>query len=208
MFTRITLLLLVTARRFAWKGLLPIAAVLPLTLAAAAFAGDDSDDTKPAASGSNGNPITLHSEHITQAQLTPSLDNKAPTERLGQQIFMNERGLIRIYLFTEMEGLNTRRVFFDWYLEDERQARVTVRPHLDQMRASTSKFIDRNMLGNWEVRVVLADDTLLTSAHFEVLAHEETPGEQDEDEDKEVAEAVTQVLEVTPVSEDILSQQE
>lgn len=41
------------------------------------------------------------------------------------------------------------------------------------MRASVSKFIDQNMLGQWEVKVVLSDDTLLSRVRFEVLPFED-----------------------------------
>ena len=114
-------------------------------------------------------PIQVHSEHIVRAQLTPALEDKGPTERLGSTIQMNERGLIRVYLFTELKGLSNRRVYYDWYHEDERQARVTVRPSLEQMRASSSKFIDRHTTGRWQVIVRLSDDTVLASAAFDVV---------------------------------------
>lgn len=116
-------------------------------------------------------PIQVHSEHILRAQLTPALEDKGPTERLGSTIQMNERGLIRVYLFTELEGLSNRRVYYDWYHEDERQARVTVRPSLEQMRASSSKFIDRHTTGRWQVIVRLSDDTVLASASFDVVPY-------------------------------------
>lgn len=165
------------------SGLLTLVLLL-FTVGHANSAVNNDDDVAPAATlpVNDNDPITLHSDHILQAQLTAALDDKSPTDRLGSHIFMNERGLIRIYLFTEMEGLNNQRVFFDWYLNDERQARVTVRPHLEQMRASTSKFIDRNMLGDWQVKVVMSDDTLLTSARFEVLSYDDDRPENYTDE--------------------------
>lgn len=118
-------------------------------------------------------PVTLYSDHVLRAQLTSRLEDKAPTERLGSRIRMNEKGLLRVYLFTELKGLKNQSVYYDWYLDSERRARVTVRPHLEQMRASVSKFIDQNMLGQWEVKVVLSDDTLLSRVRFEVLPFED-----------------------------------
>lgn len=146
-----------------------------LSQAALAEGPEDSTATSPEPVSTEGrdDPVTLHSDHILSAQLTPRLEDKAPTERLGSRIRMNEKGLLRIYLFTELKGLKNRRVYYDWYLDSERRARVTVRPHLEQMRASVSKFIDQNMLGQWEVKVVLSDDTLLSRVRFEVLPFED-----------------------------------
>ncbi|WP_373284933.1 DUF2914 domain-containing protein [Marinobacter halophilus] len=74
---------------------------------------------------------------------------------------MDSDGLIRIYLFTEIQGMKGQLHFHDWYLENERVARVEIRPSVDPMRASSAKYIDRHMLGDWRVEVVTEEGELL-----------------------------------------------
>lgn len=123
----------------------------------------------PAIVGQTFAQVEIQSEHLTRAQLTPDLDaEREPVGYAPEIIPMNSDGLIRVYFFTEMDGLKGATVHHDWYLEDERSARVTVHPHLDTMKASSSKFIDRHMRGKWRVEVHTDAGESLALSEFEV----------------------------------------
>lgn len=128
----------------------------------------------PAAGESGTSPedaksIKLLSDHLVRAQLSTGLEEKEPIDEIPSVLMMNSDGLIRIYLFTEIQGMEDQLHFHDWYLEDERVARVEIRPSVDPMRASSAKYIDRYMLGDWRVEVVTEEGELLAKGAFSVL---------------------------------------
>ncbi|MFL1467624.1 DUF2914 domain-containing protein [Marinobacter sp. HN1S83] len=113
--------------------------------------------------------IKLLSDHLIRAQLSTGLEEKEPIDEIPNVLRMDSDGLIRIYLFTEIQGMEGQLHFHDWYLEDERIARVGIRPSVDPMRASSAKYIDRHMLGDWRVEVVTEKGELLAKGAFSVL---------------------------------------
>lgn len=128
----------------------------------------------PAAGESEPSPedaasIKLLSDHLIRAQLSTGLEEKEPIDEIPNVLMMNSDRLIRIYLFTEIQGMKDQLHFHDWYLEDERVARVKIRPWIDPMRASSSKYIDRHMLGDWRVEVVTEEGELLAKGAFSVV---------------------------------------
>lgn len=113
--------------------------------------------------------MDIRSDHVIRAQLTTGLEKKEPIDDIPKALTMNSDGLIRIYLFTEIQGMEDQRFFHDWYLDDERVARVTIKPFLDPMRASSAKYIDRHMVGDWRVDVITEDGDILATGAFSVL---------------------------------------
>lgn len=112
--------------------------------------------------------VRILSEHLSRVQLTSGLLDKEPVDQAPALMPMNTDGLIKVYLFTRIEGLKGQTVFHDWYLGDERMARVSIDTLTDQMRASSSKYIDQHMLGKWTVMVRTAEGELLARGEFEV----------------------------------------
>lgn len=140
----------------------PESSIDPGSLPAPA-AGESEPSRQDAAS------IELLSDHIIRAQLSTGLEEKEPIDEIPNVLTMNSDGLIRIYLFTEVQGMEGQLHFHDWYLEDERVARVEIRPSVDPMRASSAKYIDRHMVGDWRVEVVTEEGELLAKGEFSVL---------------------------------------
>ncbi|WP_404364527.1 DUF2914 domain-containing protein [Marinobacter sp.] len=140
----------------------PVSSVEPSSLPAPA-AGE------PEPSPEDATSIKLLSDHLIRAQLSTGLEEKEPIDEIPNVLRMDSEGLLRIYLFTEIQGMEGQLHFHDWYLEDERVARVEIRPSVDPMRASSAKYIDRHMLGDWRVEVVTEEGELLAKGAFSVL---------------------------------------
>lgn len=134
----------------------------PASLPAPA-AGESEPSREEAAS------IKLLSGHVIRAQLSTGLEEKEPIDEIPNVVTVDSEGLIRIYLFTEIQGMEGQLHFHDWYLEDERVARVEISPSVDPMRASSAKYIDRHMVGDWRVEVVTEEGELLAKGAFSVL---------------------------------------
>ncbi|WP_203141029.1 DUF2914 domain-containing protein [Marinobacter mangrovi] len=151
----------------------------PSVIADPAQAPAPSDDTgpdpfkieepAPAAPTDDGNSqVTIKSDHLLRAQLTPAVDGHEPTTVLPSLVHMGDNDLIKVYYFNELKGLKGHTVYHDWYLGDQRVARVSIDSYLDQMRASSSKNINRSMLGDWRVKTVTDEGDVLATGRFRV----------------------------------------
>lgn len=132
-------------------------------------AATERKETASSAEGSAASPaVTIVSGNIKRAQLTSGLQNGEPVDSIGPTIPMNERGLVKVYLFMETSGLKGRTLFHDWYWKGKRMAHARVPIKRKDQTVASSKFIDRIMMGSWEVRVVDEKDNLMAKTGFEV----------------------------------------
>lgn len=112
--------------------------------------------------------LDIASSHLQRIQLTWELRNREPTTALPAVINLGSREVVRVYFFNELQGLKGQTVYHDWYLNGERVARVDIDAFLDRMRASSGKYINREMLGDWRVEAVTDSGTVLGSGSFSV----------------------------------------
>ncbi|WP_045226249.1 DUF2914 domain-containing protein [Methyloterricola oryzae] len=127
-------------------------------------------EEKPLTQGKTGAPsrVSIQSRNVRRAQLTSNVIKDEPVDQLPKSIPMNEQGLVKVYLYTELGGLKGRVLFHDWYWKDKLIARVRVPVKEDKQVSATSKFIDRIMTGPWKVKVVDSQKKLYAQAAFEV----------------------------------------
>ncbi len=112
--------------------------------------------------------VAVLSNNIKRAQLASNIIGGEPVDSLGPTIAMNERGLLKVFLFIEASGLNGRLLFHDWYWKGKRMAHTRIPIRRDSQTAASSKFIDRIMTGPWEVHLVDARGNILAKAAFDV----------------------------------------
>lgn len=112
--------------------------------------------------------VQILSDHLIRAQLSNNMRHGEPTDHAAAVIPMSEEGLIKVYFFAEFERLKGQTIYYDWFLEDKRMARVRARPQLDTASAHSSKYVDRHMLGQWHVEVRTETGDALGRADFEV----------------------------------------
>jgi hypothetical protein len=117
----------------------------------------------PAASGS-----LIRSPAIRRIQLTSEVHDGAPVDEIRGIIPMNAKGLVKVFLYMETEGLKGRVLFHDWYWKDKRIAHARVPLRHTPQNAATSKYIDRIMTGPWRVVVVDERNTVYAETRFEV----------------------------------------
>lgn len=124
--------------------------------------------SRPPIVGATPSRVSILSDKLERARLTRDVVDREPVGTAPALIPMNARGLIRVYLFTEMAGLKGATIHHDWYLEGQRMARVTIRPQSERIVASSSKFIDQHMRGDWRVEVITDQGEQLARTEFGV----------------------------------------
>jgi hypothetical protein len=113
-------------------------------------------------------PISILSRSVKRVLLTSNVIEGEPIDTLGAVIPMNDKGLIRVYLFMETSGLKGQTLFHDWYWKGKRMAHARIPIGRNAHEAASSKFIDRIMMGPWEVKIVDEKGKVLAKAAFEV----------------------------------------
>lgn len=119
---------------------------------------------------SDSTQLTLDPNYVGTLQLTSNLSNKNPTDLLGGEINMDGQQLIKLYAYSELTNLKGERVFHEWYKGSKRMARIPVGVYLDNMRASSSKYIDPTMAGDWHLKIVRHNGEQLGRMDFRVNA--------------------------------------
>ena len=112
--------------------------------------------------------VSILSGSIKRAQLTSGVKDDAPIDIIGQTIPMNDKGLIRVYLFMETAGLKGKVLHHDWYWKGKRIAHARIPIKRREEIAASSKFIDRIMMGPWEVKIVDESNRILATVDFQV----------------------------------------
>ena len=112
--------------------------------------------------------VTTSSEHLLRAALTTEMKGRQPANDAPAVLHVPEGQLLTVYFFTELNGLRKQTVHYDWFRNERRVARVKIRPRFDTTGNFSSKYIDRNMRGQWRVVAKTASGELLATAQFEV----------------------------------------
>ncbi len=144
------------------------AAPQPATPQPAAPPSALADASNPEADSPAGPEYTIATPDLLRLQLSWTVRDFEPLDRIESVVSLAGRDLLRVYLFTELAGSSGQTVYHDWYLGDTRVARVPVRVTRDPMRISTSKRINSSMLGGWRAEAVREDGSLLGRVVFRV----------------------------------------
>lgn len=116
--------------------------------------------------------VYVHSESILNAHLSTDMKNRIPQNDAPAELTVGSDQLLTVYFAVDIEGYRATPIFFSWYREDRRVARVRVRPKHDLTSTYSSKFIDRHMPGDWRVELTTESGETLAAAGFRVLAAE------------------------------------
>jgi len=106
---------------------------------------------------------------ISRALLTTGLNNKEPIDNISSTIKVNEQKATGIYYFTEINNMKGQALYHHWLRDDKLIYKRTIRILGNRWRAATSKLITYSRTGNWTVRLVNKQGTILNEIKFKVI---------------------------------------
>ena len=109
--------------------------------------------------------IISYSPAVKRFTLARAISNKEPIGTV-ESISMDANGVAIIYAFSEIGDMRDRILYYYWYHEGERVAKVPVHIGADRWRSNSSKYINIKMQGEWLVELHADDDQILASAKF------------------------------------------
>jgi hypothetical protein len=113
--------------------------------------------------------VDIRNDAITLAVLTRELRKDVPGRPIPYELSLPKEGIVKVMLFTEMQGLKGQTIFHEWYRNGVRQARVKIPVNIATQRSYSSKFINMLMLGEWQVKVVDDNAETYVLADFNVV---------------------------------------
>ncbi len=112
--------------------------------------------------------VKLYSQEVLNAQLTTEMDNRRPIGEAPAQLFVSPEQLLTVYFYIEIVNHRAEPVYFNWYRNNKRMAKVPIRPRHQHTKTFSSKYIDTYMVGDWRVELTNQTGELLAVSRFKV----------------------------------------
>jgi hypothetical protein len=113
--------------------------------------------------------IVIENDGITRALLTQEIKDQEPQGSIPFELALPDEGIVKVILFTEMHGLRGKKLYHEWYRSGVRQARVRIPVNVNKQRSHSSKYINTQMLGDWQVKVLDGKQNSYALAEFKVV---------------------------------------
>jgi len=114
--------------------------------------------------------VEILSNDIRRAIFTHTLKNKEPNSIIENTVSLDPAGLSRVYFFTEVRDRAGDTLTHTWYRNGKKIVKVRTPIGSDTWRCSSSKYLDKTMSGDWEVKITDKQGKLVASGAFEFTA--------------------------------------
>ncbi|MCW9055339.1 MAG: DUF2914 domain-containing protein [Gammaproteobacteria bacterium] len=111
---------------------------------------------------------------VVRSAFTTAIDNREPVDQVGQ--LTNDNTLINF--FTEIRGMEGHAITHRWEKEGEVKAEVTFNVGGNRWRVWSSKNLQLEWLGNWQVSVIDEGGNVLAQESFAYIPAAESSSEQ------------------------------
>lgn len=113
---------------------------------------------------------TMAEDGVVRASFTTAIDNREPTDQVGQLTNDNAQ----IYFFTEIRGMQGHTITHRWEKDAEVKAEVTFNVGGNRWRVWSSKNLQPEWVGNWQVSVVDEGGNVLSQESFAYIPASES----------------------------------
>lgn len=107
----------------------------------------------------------VSSPSVKRFLLAKSVANNKPIGDLNS-VRLNDNGVAAVYAFSDVVGMKNDFLFYEWFRNGKRVAKVRVGVWAKRWRSYSSKVLNERMRGSWRVELRNDEDRLLASADF------------------------------------------
>ena len=105
------------------------------------------------------------SPSVKRFLLAKSVANNKPVGDLND-VTLNDNGVAAVYAFSDVVGMKDDFLFYEWFRNGKRVAKVRVGVWAKRWRSYSSKVLNERMRGSWRIELRNDEDRLLASADF------------------------------------------
>lgn len=113
--------------------------------------------------------VIVTNKAVVKSILTMDLDENKPMNELPYEVILPEEGIMRVSLYVDIEGLKGKTLFYEWSRNGVVKAKVKSQVKESIQHSYSSKYINKQLVGDWQVRILDAKDIVYASAEFKVL---------------------------------------
>lgn len=95
---------------------------------------------------------------LKRAQFSTGISQREPQDTIHDQVTLTELPENRLYLFTEVRGKAGQVIHHRWIYKNRVMADIPIKIGSDRWRCYTSKRLNENLLGKWQIEIT--DDQL------------------------------------------------
>ncbi|OUS28617.1 hypothetical protein A9Q99_11420 [Gammaproteobacteria bacterium 45_16_T64] len=115
--------------------------------------------------------VEILSADINRAIFSHTVDSdKEPTQAISRTVTIDPSGLTKVHFFTEINNRAGDTFTHTWFRDGKKIVKVRIPIGSDTWRCSSSKYLDKNMAGNWEVKITDKKGDLVASGAFTFTA--------------------------------------
>lgn len=115
--------------------------------------------------------VEILSADINRAIFSHTVDSdKEPTQAINRTVTIDPSGLTKVHFFTEINNRAGDTFTHTWFRDGKKIVKVRIPIGSDTWRCSSSKYLDKNMAGNWEVKITDKKGDLVASGAFTFTA--------------------------------------
>ena len=104
------------------------------------------------------------SDNVTRFLITPSVINNEPVGNINDIIFDNN--IATVYAYSDVNDLKNSMLYYVWTLNAKEVAKVRVGVIGKRWRSHSSKFVQKNMRGQWKVELQNDKGEILAISQF------------------------------------------
>ena len=107
----------------------------------------------------------IFSDHIKRFVIASSVQNNEPVGTISD-INFDASNIATVYAYSDVRSLEGKTIYYQWALDGKNIAKVRVDIGSSRWRSYSSKFIQNNKHGEWEVELQSEDGKKLASIQF------------------------------------------
>ncbi len=117
-----------------------------------------------------GQVVAPPDPRIVQALLSKAVYNRRPVGTIDSSVYAQPDRAVGVYYFTELKGMTGQRISHEWWREGKLIFKKSVTIRRDPSIFYTSKLVNTNMLGTWQVYLKDSEGRAMDQRRFELLA--------------------------------------
>lgn len=111
--------------------------------------------------------VQILSSDINRATFSHRIDrNKEPEQEINRIVTLDPSGLSKVHFFTDIKNRAGDTFTHTWFRDGKQVVKVRIPIGSDTWRCSSSKYLDKNMAGQWEVKITDKKGELVASGAF------------------------------------------
>lgn len=113
--------------------------------------------------------LSIHDQHVASGYLrSVGSTFDTPQNGAGKRVALPKQGILKMELHASLTAVQGQTLYHQWLRNGKPQAKITITATTPTHQSFSSKYINQQMRGEWQARVLDASGKVLAQADFTV----------------------------------------